>query len=220
MSSIHDERILYQDDHFLGVQKLAGELVVKGAGRIDKLPLLDFLKKDFPGLHPLNRLDFETSGVVLFARNSDILKTVVDSDFEGWKKTYRTVLAGVLKRDKGEIKFRLPARQTIEKVDAETQYRVLERFRAATYLEADIFTGRHHQIRKHFSMIGHPLALDTIYGEKKYNLGFTKTFKYHRFFLHAFATTFPHPYTKKIIHIEAPLPRLFEELLKKLRRVG
>ena len=61
-------RILFQDQHLLAVNKLSGELVVAGKGKVEKLPLLDFLKKDFPGLRAVHRLDFETSGVVLFAR--------------------------------------------------------------------------------------------------------------------------------------------------------
>src|SRR3989338_10334133 len=68
------DRILYQDEHFLAVHKLSGELVVRGKGPVGKLPLLDFLKKDFPGLRPVNRLDFETSGVVLFARSKKALE--------------------------------------------------------------------------------------------------------------------------------------------------
>lgn len=57
---IDRRRILYQDQVLLAVHKLGGELVVKGKGRTDTLPLLDFLKKEFPSLVPIHRLDFET----------------------------------------------------------------------------------------------------------------------------------------------------------------
>jgi len=59
------DRILYEDEYLLAVNKLSGELVVKGSGKTEKLPLFDFLKKEYPGLRALHRLDFETSGVII-----------------------------------------------------------------------------------------------------------------------------------------------------------
>jgi RluA family pseudouridine synthase len=211
------DRILYEDDDFLGVNKLSGELVVKGKGKVEKLPLLDFLKKSHPGLHPLQRLDFETSGIVVFAKNRVILQQVLESKFAGWKKTYRTIVMGRIPRDHGDIRLPLPARSRDEKVSAISRYHVLRRFGDCTFVEVEIETGRQHQIRRHLSMIGHALILDDEYGNAKANKFFSKLLKYRRFFLHAFSLSFPHPVSKKVITIEAPLPRNFEEVLKKLQ---
>lgn len=216
---ISRDRILYSDDAFLAVNKLAGELVVKGAGNVQKLPLLDFLKKQYPGIHPLNRLDFETSGIVLFARSKKVLADALSSKFRGWKKTYRTIVAGGLKNDRGEIAMPLPTRAKSPlpvHVSAVTRYKVLERFLNSTSVEVEIETGRHHQIRRHFSMIHHPLVLDDVYGDEKTNRKFTKQTGYRRFFLHAWKVEFPHPVTGKVIRIEAPIPKVFEAVLHSL----
>lgn len=222
--SISAERILFRDDHFLAVNKLAGELVVKGSGRVDKLPLLDFLRKSYPGLRPLNRLDFETSGIVLFARTKAAFEAAMAAMKErteedlSWVKTYRALVAGRMKKDRGEITFRLPARSGKGDVDAKTTYRVLERFANSSVVEAVIETGRHHQIRKHFAKIGHPLVLDQLYGDPKFNRVFTRELHYHRFFLHSCGLTFTHPITQQPVRIEAPLPQAFEAVLAKLRK--
>lgn len=217
---VDDRRILYEDEDLLAVLKLAGELVVKGAGRIDKLPLLDFLKKDHPGLRALHRLDFETSGVVLFAKTKRAYDACMDTKFEGWKKTYRTLVMGRIDRDTGVLRAPLPARTGKGMVEAETRFRVLDRFANSSYVEAEIETGRHHQIRKHFAAIKHPLVLDQIYGHAKFNQLFTKEFRYHRFFLHAAKIELPHPITGKNIVVEAPMPKPFEIVLKKLRSLS
>lgn len=214
---ISRDRILYCDDAILAVNKLAGELVVKGAGNVQRLPLLDFLKKEHPGIHPLNRLDFETSGVVVFARNKTILADVLKSKFRGWKKIYRTIVVGRIKDTHGEINMPLPARtKSDSNVSALTRFAVLARFECSTYVEAEIETGRHHQIRRHFQMIHHPLVLDAIYGDGKFNRKFSKYTGYRRFFLHALKVSLPHPITGKEITIEAEMPKVFEEVLKKL----
>ncbi len=216
---INKDRVLFRDDSFLAVQKLSGELVVKGKGPVGKLPLLDFLKKTEVGLRPLNRLDFETSGVVLFARTKkgfDAALAAMKSGAKPWVKTYRTIVKGRMPRERGEIDFKLPARAGGEKIPASTKFRVLDRFPTVTYVEAQIETGRHHQIRRHLSAIGHPLVLDSVYGDEKFNRAFGRELRFHRFFLHAFSFDFTHPLTGEHLHIEAPLPESFNAVLKRL----
>lgn len=217
MPRLDPRRVLYKDDHFLAVHKLQGELVVKGKGAVGKLPLFDFLRPAFPGIHPINRLDFDTSGIVLFARSKAVLKRMIE-DPPPMKKIYRTLVAGDLKRDTGAIRFKLPARTGKEEIEAETLYRVLERFRFCTYVETEITTGRHHQIRRHFQKIGHPLVNDPLYGDKKFNRKFIMEFGYKKFFLHAAAQQFTSPFTGKAIRIEDPLPKTFEAVLSTMRK--
>ncbi|MDO8649089.1 MAG: RluA family pseudouridine synthase [Candidatus Peregrinibacteria bacterium] len=225
---IHPGRILYEDPHLLVVSKLPRELAVRGSGRVDKLPLLDFLRKDYPGIRPIHRLDFETSGVLLFARSKAVLETVIEGRFKGWVKTYHAIILGSPPKNEGAIHFPLPARKIHgrdpggqeEKVEAHTRYRILARFRDATYVEAKMETGRHHQIRRHFAMLRCPLALDDVYGDAKKNKRFTTAYRYSSFFLHAISVTFPHPVTGKEMRIEAPLPAAFEDVLEKLRGKG
>jgi 23S rRNA pseudouridine955/2504/2580 synthase len=213
------DRILYQDDQFLVVNKLSRELVVAGKGKMEKLPLLDFLKKDHPGIQTVHRLDFETSGIVVFAKNRAILSSIIDTNFAGWEKQYQAIVAGGLS-GKGEIDKPLPSRETKENIPAKTLYRVIKAYKGASHVEATIVSGKHHQIRRHFAMIHHPLILDEEYGDGKVNREMHKKLRYHHFFLHASAVTFPHPITKEVIHIEAPLPGSFIAALKKLQVTG
>jgi 23S rRNA-/tRNA-specific pseudouridylate synthase len=215
---INPDRILYQDEHFLAVMKLSGELTVKGKGEVVKLPLFDFLRKEYPGIHPLSRLDFETSGVLIFARGKKVLADVIATGYKGWTKTYQALVVGEMRKAAGDIRMDLPTRMTGEKVSAHTKYRVIEKLEGITFVEAEIQSGKHHQIRRHFAMIGHPLLLDKVYGDKKANGYFSNKYHYHRFFLHASSVTFPHPYTGKTIKIEAGLPIAYEKVLKKLRQ--
>lgn len=221
---ISGRRILYRDDHLLAVDKLCGELVVAGGERLKSghradhatLPLLDFLLKDYPGLRALHRLDFETSGVVLFARTKRAYEAVRASAFADWKKTYRTLVTGRLPHRTGVINLPLPSRGEGD-VPALTSYRVDEEYASSTFVEAQMRTGRHHQIRRHFAAIRHPLVLDDAYGNKAFNRVFSREFKCHRFFLHAAVLELPHPVTGQMLRIEAPMPRLFESVRKRLR---
>ncbi|MEK7563201.1 MAG: RluA family pseudouridine synthase [Patescibacteria group bacterium] len=246
---ISRDRILFEDEHLLAVHKLAGELTVRGSslrrgygrqeGERGKLPLYDFLHQDYPGLRVLHRLDFDTSGVLLFAKTKAAGEAVLASHFKGWKKVYRAIVSGVIDRDRGVIRALLPARGKFGKRNAEfgidlkknssfrtpnselipaiTHFEVLKRFHGATYVECEIETGRHHQIRRHFAAIKHALALDEIYGELKYNKAFGRATGFRKFFLHAASLTLPHPISGETIHVEAALPKVFEAVLKKLQ---
>jgi 23S rRNA pseudouridine955/2504/2580 synthase len=132
---------------------------------------------------------------------------------------YRALVVGHLPRASGEIHLPLPARGE-GAVPAVTRYRVLEEFANSSLVEAEIETGRHHQVRRHFAAIRHPLMLDEVYGLERYNRVFRQEFRIHRFLLHAFSVDFPHPMTGEMLHIEAPMPRVFEDVLKKLRSLG
>lgn len=215
--TINPERILYEDEHLLIVNKLAGELVVAAAEESDKEPLYDFIHKTHPGLRVVHRLDFATSGVLVFAKNAGVVKAIRDGKFKDWKKTYRTIVAKPMKNRFGTINRKLSARTKDELVDATTHYRVLELFSHASYVEVDIDTGRKHQIRQHLQFIGHPLLNDAQYGDPRLDRAFKRHHKFRRFFLHAYRLSFPHPVTGKELIIMAPLPKAFEEVLKELK---
>lgn len=214
---IDPKRVLFEDDYLLAVMKLGGELVVAGKGKMEKLPLLDFLKKQYPGLAPIHRLDFETSGVVVFAKTKRVLATILESKSKGWSKKYLAIVLGHPKRTEGDITFKLTARSGEGKVDASTKYKVLEQLGDCSLVECVIERGQKHQIRRHMSMIGHPLILDDIYGIEKANKAFSRYLKMRRFFLHAESIDFPHPITGKPVHIVSKPPPSFDIIIKKLR---
>lgn len=213
---IRPDRILYEDEHLLVVNKLEGELVV-AAGGFGKKPLFDFLKKDHPTLRVVHRLDFGTSGVIVFAKTAEALRSIRAKDFKGWVKTYRALAAGYMNQRFGKIERSLPARTKNELVPAVSHFKVLEPFRTATYVEVKIDTGRKHQIRQHLKFIGHPLLMDPLYGNEEMDKAFKKKHKFHRFFLHAYSLEFPHPITGEKIRVEAPISQVFEKVLRELR---
>lgn len=215
---IAKERIIFEDQWLLAVTKLGGELVVKGKGKVQKLPLLDFLKKQFTSLAPIHRLDYETSGVVVFAKTKKALQTVIESKFAGWKKTYVALAAGVPRKTESDIDIPLPARSGPGMVDAKTHYKLLETFRGCSLVRLTFERGQRHQIRRHLSMIGHPLILDKEYGDEKVNKAFGKFLKMQRFFLHASKAEFPHPVTGETVVIESPMPHSFQNVLAMLRK--
>ena len=215
------KRTLYTDADLLVVNKLAGELVVAAEKLTAKdrgnLPLYDFLHKDNPGLRVVHRLDFGTSGVIVFARKAEVVKHIRDSKFEGWKKCYRMIVHGKVDPKTGTITKSLPARTHDQLVEAVTHYKVLAILGDYSFVETQIETGRKHQIRQHMASIHHPLVLDPLYGDARRDRPFKKKFKYRKFFLHAQSLDFPHPITGKMIHVEAQLPKAFDEALQKLR---
>lgn len=215
---ISSERILFEDQWLLAVTKLSGELVVAGKGPVGKLPLLDFLKKQYPSLHPVHRLDFETSGVVVFAKSRSVLSSIVKSSFSGWVKKYHAIVLGVPRKPSGTIDKPLPARSGRGSVAAKTSYKLLEAHQGISLLECQLERGQKHQIRKHCAFLGHPLILDSVYGENKANKSLQKYLKMQRFFLHAASVDFPHPVTGTMMHIESPRPAPFDRALKMLSK--
>ncbi len=220
--TINPARILHEDDHLLAVNKLSRELVVKGKGPVDTLPLLDFLRLTYgSSLKPLHRLDFETSGVVLFAKSKECFEEAVTKkafvkEEGGAEKTYRAIVMGHMKPPKGIIDDPLPARNSRDLLPASTAYRVLQTFGDTSFVEAVIRAGRHHQIRRHFAAVDHPLVNDQLYGNKTFNRLFARTFRFRYFFLHAWRVDLTHFVTGERLAIQAPLPQSFEKALRSL----
>lgn len=197
---------IYQDKDLLVVEKPAGLVVFfeKGEKEID---LITILSRKYPeikevGIPPrygaIHRLDRETSGILLVARNNksfDFFKK--QFKLRKVEKKYLALVWGEIKDEKGKVEtligrspknrkkqkaylFREPKAK--RKKTALTEYKVLERFKEYTLLEVTIKTGRKHQIRTHLSYLGHPIAGDSLYSFR--NQTDPKNLK--RQFLHAF----------------------------------
>ncbi len=167
---------------------------------------------------PVNRLDRNTSGLLLIARNRPAAGRLTESMQKGEiQKTYLAILDGELEGTTGEINACL--HRTKESIilrevcppdapdadSAVTQYRVLAAGGGHTLVEVRPLTGRTHQIRVHFASIGHPLTGDELYG--------TPSPLIARHALHARTLTFPHPATREKMTVTAPLPPDFCALL-------
>lgn len=170
-------------------------------------------------LYLLHRLDYQTSGVLLFGKRKTDRRALegIFAHAETRKK-YLALVKGA--PHAGEINIPLPARNGKEKIPALTAFKTLRNFRppdlACSLVEAEIKTGRKHQIRLHFAHIGCPLVMDNKYGDERFNRRFRITFRLGRLFLHAQSIAFFHPLLKKTLKIEAPLPPDLKITLKRL----
>jgi 23S rRNA pseudouridine1911/1915/1917 synthase len=182
-----------------------------------------------PGI--VHRLDKETSGCLVVAKN-DETHLALSKQFAARevKKIYQAIVCGELARETGEIhaaiarhpthRKRMAVRDDQDGRAAHTSYRVLKKLKAATLVEAQIHTGRTHQIRVHFQFLGHPLLGDQIYGARpNARLKELTNYAAPRVMLHARELSFIHPRTQKPMSFEAPLPKDFLAALKFLRRI-
>jgi 23S rRNA pseudouridine1911/1915/1917 synthase len=230
--------ILFEDKSLLVINKPAGLVVHPAAGHEEHTlvnALLHHCKGSLSGIGGVarpgivHRLDKETSGCLVVAKN-DETHIALAEQFAGRtvKKIYHAIVCGVIPRDAGEIhaaiarhpthRKRMAAHDDGDGRAAHTSYRVLERLNAATHVEAQIHTGRTHQIRVHFLHLGFPVVGDETYGPK-YNLRLKEQVNYSapRVLLHAHELTFTHPRTEKVLKFSAPLPDDFKKALKFLK---
>ncbi|MBI2039300.1 MAG: RluA family pseudouridine synthase [Candidatus Niyogibacteria bacterium] len=223
--------IIYEDSDLVAVNKPAG-VVVHPDPRHASGTLIQALAERYPeicdvGEDPMrpgmvHRLDRDTSGILIVARNQRAF-SFLKSAFQGHdiKKTYLALAVGRIKDDSGVIELpigrsrkspmkRIAGKGAIGKTrEAVTRYRVRERLEGFTLVEAEPLTGRTHQIRAHFAALGYPLACDRLYaGGERFQCPAGLT----RHFLHAWKLEFTAPSGAKL-RLEADLPPDLEHSL-------
>ena len=208
-SEVSNMKIIYENDDVLVIDKPAG------------VNADDFEKR-------AHRLDKDTSGILLIAKNDKALD-FLQKEFQERRveKKYIALVVGVLKNDKGEIKtllgrspqdkrkqraYLLHEPSSEGKREAITEYQVLQKFQNYTLIEVEIKTGRKHQIRAHFAHLHHPIAGDKMYGFK--NQACPKGL--FRQFLHASYLKIKLP-NNQIKEFKSKLPEELEQILKKLK---
>lgn len=170
---------------------------------------------------PVNRLDKDTSGLFIVAKNQySHHKLALQIHDKTLKRTYHAIVHGIVEHNFGEIKAPIikdPDHSTRRLVDfnnqnakqATTYYRVIQRYREYTLLELQLATGRTHQIRVHMSYLNHPLVGDTLYGGNNEGL-------LNRQALHAIQIDFLHPITNKELSFTSPYPNDINQFLASL----
>lgn len=238
--------ILYEDDDLIVLNKPSGLLVVPdrwntGIPTIQDM-LREYLRRKGESTHPniriVHRLDKDTSGALLLAKNVKA-QSYLSKQFEKGEisKTYHALVTGLVHQNEGVINFPLmessrhagammvspKGKQSI------TLFKVLERFTHFTLVEASPLTGRTHQVRAHLAEYGFPLAIDPLYGspEPIYLSKLKKGYKIKgtrekplidRLPLHAFRLTFKIPDGESTLSVEAPMPKDLSHILKSLRK--
>ena len=227
--------ILYEDDDVLVLNKPAGMIVHAGAGHSSGtvvnalLHRYGALSSVAGALRPgiVHRLDKDTSGVLVVARN-DAAHAALGRQFAARQvqKTYLALVHGRLEQDAGTIGLPIArdlhhrTRMTTRRRDgrtARTDWRVLARLEGYTLVEVKLHTGRTHQIRVHFSALGHAVVGDTLYGAPETpHAGRLALQPLARNFLHAARIVFTHPVKQEAVEVRAPLPAELREWLASL----
>ena len=233
--------LLYEDEDVIAVNKPAGMSVHAGAGTSHGTLVNALLgrgqalaQSDDP-LRPgiVHRLDKETSGIVLVAKN-DFAHAKLSEAFRqrAIQKIYIALVQGSMEAERGRIDLAIArdpnhrTRMTAKRAHllpnarpARTDWRVLARIDATSLLQIQLHTGRTHQIRVHLSALRHPVVGDTLYGAAgQLHVGRTTLPSLGRNFLHAAKIAFDQPHSSKRIELTAPLPPELREYLGKLAR--
>ncbi len=235
--------VLYEDDDVIAVNKAAGMTVHAGAGNVSGTLVNALLGRGQelsqsgdplrPGI--VHRLDKETSGVILVAKN-DAAHAKLGEAFRqrAIKKTYIALVQGILEEKSGRIELAIGrdpihrTRMTTQRKswhgeaianprEARTDWKALGKIDNTTLVEVELHTGRTHQIRVHFSAVKHPVVGDTLYGAaEELRVGKVTLPALERNFLHAAKLGFAQPRTGAWIEVRAALPGELREYLKKL----
>ena len=217
--------VLYEDEALLALDKPAGLAVHGGSGVAHgAIESLRSMRPQARYLELVHRLDRETSGVLLIAKKRSALVGLHEMLRE--RRMDKRYLAGVSGRFRNEVqrvRLALAARSTpegkrvrvsSEGLEAETVLRRLERGEEFSLLEAQILTGRTHQIRVHLAHLGHPVLGDERYGDFQLNRRL-RPLGLRRMFLHAASLEFAHPLSGEPLAIRAALPGELERFRRK-----
>mgnify|MGYP000714307532 FL=1 len=214
--------ILYEDEDVLIINKPKGMVVHPSAGHYTHTvvnAVMFHCKEHLSGINGVmrpgivHRIDMDTTGAIVICKNDMAHQSLADQLKEhSITRKYRALVHGNLKEDEGTVEGPIGRHATDRKKmainykngkPAVTHYKVLERFGAYTFIECQLETGRTHQIRVHFSSIGHPLCGDPMYGA---NPVLSEALGLDRQWLHAMKLEFRHPRTRVWTTVRSQYP--------------
>lgn len=226
--------ILFEDEALLIINKPAGIAVHGGSGvQFGIIEQLRVSRPDIKFLELIHRLDKETSGILMIAKKRSVLRKIHEQMRAGQiDKRYQTLVDGQWENKRVHVKLPLFKYTTAEgerrvKVQEDglfshTVFNLIKQYEGASLLEAELKTGRTHQIRVHLASSGHVILGDEKYGNFELNKRLQK--KNHqkvslkRMFLHAYRITFMHPLTNEPMTVFAPLPHECQDYLESLNQ--
>ncbi|MBI5856288.1 MAG: RluA family pseudouridine synthase [Sphingobacteriales bacterium] len=230
--------IIFETDDFVALNKPAGLLSIPDReGK--EVSLKTLLKEKYKDIFTVHRLDKDTSGLIVFAKN-EVAHKHLSQQFEHreTKKIYQGLVIGSLLEKRGSINSSIaehPAQNGTMIVhrrgkDALTDFEVLEDFGIYSLVQFQIHTGRTHQIRVHMKDIGHPIVCDVLYGDGKPVLVSSLKPKFklskreeeekpilNRLALHSFQLSFKN-INNQFIELEAPLPKDIRATIQQLAK--
>ena len=234
--------IIFEDDHLIAVNKAPGDLAIPDRHQPGLFNLQSWLNDRYGRVWTVHRLDRDTSGIICFAKTAGAHRHLsLQFENRNVEKTYLALVDGTPFPREGEIDQPITAhpshagKMMVSRngKPALTRYRTTEIFRLFSLLETNIYTGRTHQIRVHLAYLGHPLAIDPLYGKreafflsevkgKKYRMGKDQPERplMTRTTLHAWRLGLRHPATEAPTELSAPLHKDFSAVLRHLRKWG
>ena len=240
-----DFEVLYEDEHVLAIDKPAGVAVIPGAGTLEATlinGLLWHVQHESPSpcrrVYVIHRLDKNTTGVLLVGKDVETARHL-SACFEERRvaKHYLAVVRGEMPPGEGEVDLPIASSATRGRMrvrggegrPAQSRYRVVECFRGYTLVDVQPHTGRQHQVRVHLASLGHPLAVDPLYGGadavhlSEIKPGYRRKADRPEAPLMARLTLHAHRVEVTLadgspLAVEAPLPADFERLLRSLRK--
>lgn len=214
-------RIVYEDESIIVIDKPVNLLSIASVAEQEKTAyahMTDYVRKGDPRSSErvwiVHRLDRETSGLMVFARNEEAKNELQDS-WDNVDKHYYAVVEGQPKPPKGELRSHLDERNpfivfSVPEAEytreAVTFYEVVDTTPRYSLIKLELETGRRHQIRVQLTEIGCPII-----GDEKYGSGVNPV---NRLGLHATYLRIPHPLTGKLMEFESPLPEALARLFK------
>lgn len=229
VTSKFDGKVLFEDDVLLVIDKPAG-IAVHGGSGISR-GVIEQLRLERPQakfLELVHRLDRETSGVLLLAKKRSALVALHEAiRGDAMEKRYLILVCGEWKDKKRRVrlplkKYTLESGERRVSVDeegqsSETIFHLRQSFGEFTLLEAELITGRTHQLRVQLAHLGFPIAGDDKYGDYGFNKALQKR-GLKRMFLHSAETVIRHPLTGKELRLTAPLPKELAGFLNQLEK--
>lgn len=227
--------VLYADENLIAIDKPSGLLVHRSwlAREATEFALQRVRDQIGQRVYPVHRLDRPTSGILLFAKDSETARLLTEQFTERRvEKRYHAVVRGYL----GDGELNYPLREELDKIadaqanqdkepqEAVTRYRCLQQIELPfavskkhstsrySLMEIEPLTGRKHQIRRHMSHLRHPIIGDTNHGDGRHNRFFREYFSIQRLLLAATQLSFVHPYSKEPIVVTQPVPQEFTRI--------
>lgn len=221
-----ESHIIFEDDRIIVFNKPSGLAVHGGSGlNFGVIEGLRALRPQHQFLELVHRLDRDTSGCLLIAKKRSALRDLHEQlRNKQVDKRYHALVAGDWPSDC--FKVTAPLRKNVLKSGerlvtvsedgkpSETRFRTLRNFSKSTLIEASPITGRTHQIRVHCLHAGHPIAMDSKYGDEEFD-AHLKKLKFNRLFLHAKTLSFNHPVSKERVKFEAEYDAALTKLIEK-----
>ena len=219
-------RILHEDDDIVAIDKPAGVAVHSGSRHSTGIiEALRALRPDFKYIELVHRLDKDTSGILVLAKNERALRKLhaIWRGERGPKsiaKKYSALVQGTWGTRSRKVNLPLNRRRDSENVQADSiaisEFKPAKAFSECMLVEIGLVTGRTHQARRHAQLIGHPIAGDQRYGDWQFNQAMRK-YGLSRMFLHASTLQLRHPGTNELIALESKLPSDLTSVIENLQ---